>query len=394
MITQTLALLWDAYRDLQARKMFWIVLALNVLGIGTFAFLGVKDGALTVLWFKVPMDARMPAAMALLIYKRVFSSLVVGFWFTWLATILALVSTAGIFPDFLASGSVDLFFAKPISRLRLFLTKYLAGLLFVTLQVTVFTVLGFFVLGARASLWQPGLFLAIPLVLLFFSYLFAICVAFGVWTRSTMAALLLTLLAWVVIWGADFSERLFLSNNISTQTLEVRIDAQIAAANTQIAQAEAAPQTEAASSPAGAATVTTRPVLTADELAQLERRRDALTEQRKGLEVTPSDILAQNISYGIKTVLPKTGDTMRLLDRLLFTDKDLRDSVQMQEEAAPATGPQREEFRERQDETLESNLKLQEVERGRSAWWIIGTSLIFEAVVLGLAARSFCRRDF
>jgi hypothetical protein len=29
-----------------------------------------------------------------------------------------------------------------------------------------------------------------------------------------------------------------------------------------------------------------------------------------------------------------------------------------------------------------------------SAWYVFGTSAIFEAVVLGLAAWVFCRRDF
>jgi hypothetical protein len=32
--------------------------------------------------------------------------------------------------------------------------------------------------------------------------------------------------------------------------------------------------------------------------------------------------------------------------------------------------------------------------RARSEWWIVGTSLAFEGVVLGLAAWIFCRRDF
>src|SRR5262249_7835734 len=127
----------------------------------------------------------------------------VGFWFTWLASLLALISTAGIFPDFLASGSIDLFLAKPLSRLRLFFTKYMAGLLFVLLQVTLFTILCFFILGFRAGVWEPGLFLAIPLILLFFSYLFCICVLLGTLTRSTIAALMITLLVWFGIWAVD-----------------------------------------------------------------------------------------------------------------------------------------------------------------------------------------------
>ena len=36
----------------------------------------------------------------------------------------------------------------------------------------------------------------------------------------------------------------------------------------------------------------------------------------------------------------------------------------------------------------------EEEQRQRSGWWIIGTSLGFEAAVVGLAAMIFCRRDY
>ena len=31
---------------------------------------------------------------------------------------------------------------------------------------------------------------------------------------------------------------------------------------------------------------------------------------------------------------------------------------------------------------------------GRSLWYVVGTSIIFEGLVLGLASLMFCRRDF
>jgi hypothetical protein len=32
--------------------------------------------------------------------------------------------------------------------------------------------------------------------------------------------------------------------------------------------------------------------------------------------------------------------------------------------------------------------------RSRSVWWVVGTSLAFEAIVLLIAAWIFCRRDY
>src|SRR4029077_12078354 len=98
-------------------------------------------------------------------YKLMFNTLGVGIWLSWIATVLALISTAGIFPDMLTGGSIDLYLSKPISRLRLFFTKYLSALLFVGLQVGLFTLASFLVLGIRGGTWLWGLFLAIPIML-------------------------------------------------------------------------------------------------------------------------------------------------------------------------------------------------------------------------------------
>ena len=64
-----------------------------------------------------------------------------------------MISTASLFPDFLAGGAVDLYLSKPISRLRLFLFKYSCGLLFVALQIGCFCLASFLVIGLRG---MPG----------------------------------------------------------------------------------------------------------------------------------------------------------------------------------------------------------------------------------------------
>jgi hypothetical protein len=49
-------------------------------------------------------------------------------------------------------------------------------------------------------------FLAIPIVMCFFSYLFAVAVLLGVLTRSTIATLLLTILFWAMAFAVYFGE--------------------------------------------------------------------------------------------------------------------------------------------------------------------------------------------
>jgi ABC-type transport system involved in multi-copper enzyme maturation permease subunit len=386
MMTQTLAILWDAYRDLQSRKMFWAVIILNVVVVGLFSVIGANDHTITILWLEPLGDIRARGVPPLFIYKYIFSSVIVDYWFTWIAAALALVSTAGIFPEFLASGSVDLFLAKPLSRLRLFFTKYLAGLLFVTLQVALFAVLSFVVLGVRAGLWQPGLFAAIPLVVVFFSYLFGMCVLLGVWTRSTIAALLLTILAWFCIWGVDGGERIIQSMRHDTEMRQAYYDDQIDDIDAQIAQAGTSP----------------------DSAAALRSERDTLAQQRKELEISPSLITAENVAYGIKTVVPKTRETVVLLDRVLFSDKELQDiskhDTTTTVEAAPSPsfppgpppgrGPPGFRRARAGGHAAAREAEQLAATRTRPVWWIIGTSVLFEAACLALAAWHFCTRDF
>src|SRR4051812_10750859 len=134
-LIQTGAVFVDAYRELNARKMFWVVLVISGLVVIAFAGVGIDEKGLSIFGFSLPIPFNTTMMPRADFYKMIFDSAGVGFWLSWLATILALISTAGIFPDMLTGGSIDLYLSKPISRLRLFLTKYLSALLFVALQV-------------------------------------------------------------------------------------------------------------------------------------------------------------------------------------------------------------------------------------------------------------------
>ncbi|HEX8914516.1 MAG TPA: hypothetical protein VF796_19360, partial [Humisphaera sp.] len=213
-MSQTLAIFLDSYRELNARKMFWITLVLSGVFMLAFALFGATDNELTLLTTSWPMP------MAKTFYKAILLEIVlVTIWISWAAVILALISTSGIFPDFIAGGSIDLYLAKPIGRLRLFLTKYLAALLFVILQATVFAVCAFLVVGLRAGEWKPGLFLTIPLLTLFFSYIYAVCVLVGVLTRSTIAALTAAMLFWLFLFGLQWTEIWTLKNTVEAQAV-------------------------------------------------------------------------------------------------------------------------------------------------------------------------------
>ena len=171
MITQTIALFVDAYRELNAKKLFWITMMLSGLVVLVYAAIGINEEGIFFLWFKIPTpvpidSTTLPPAI---LYKQLFLSLGIKIWLAWVATILALVSTAGIIPEMISGGSIEMLLSKPISRWRLFLTKYATGLLFAALQVGAFTAASVLVIGIWGGVGEPGLFLAMRLVGVWFS---------------------------------------------------------------------------------------------------------------------------------------------------------------------------------------------------------------------------------
>ena len=375
-MNQTLALLLDAYRELNAKRMFWIVLVISGLVVLAFLTIGVTNNPrayvqhITLMGVRTPLPALLSRAA---MFKLAFTTLGIKLWLTWVAMILAIISTSSMFPDLMTGGSIDLYLCKPISRVRLFLTKYVAGLLFVALQVTVFSAASFVVIGWRGGSWEPRVFLAVPLVVATFSYLWCLSVLLGVLTRSTLAAALLTMIAWLMIFGVDQVETILLL--VKTHARQV-VEGDDIRLKTTESQAKAARLSLAA---------TQSTAQDAGHVENLDNRWHRVEAERDENGKTLKNVtMLHTATYRLKTMLPKTRETNELLDQWLLSRDELHelDDSREQHRRGPAwTAP--EVFAEA-TETI----------RARSVGWIIGTSLLFEAVILTFAARSFCRRDF
>jgi hypothetical protein len=101
---------------------------------------------------------------------------------------------------------------------------------------------------------------------------------------------------------------------------------------------------------------------------------------------------AHRIALAIATPLPKTSETINVLERELIAHADLPQASD-DEDSSDEPG-QRSGFRGRgrEDRVVASELDLEL--RHRSIPWILGTSGAFEAVILTLAGWIFCRRDY
>lgn len=365
-MTQTLALLLDTYRELNAKKLFWITLILSAVVAGSFFLIGLTDTGLKIAVWEIETQAMGISSETVdagNFYKWIFSDLAIRFWLGIAAAALAIISTASFFPDIMKPGAIDLLLTKPISRLRLFVTRYLLGLGFAFLQVLVFTTICFFVIGFRGGAWEPGLFLAVPFFVLFFSYLFAVSVLVGVLTRSTIAALLITLIFFILLMGLNASDSVIQGIRLLAETEATVYEEQL-----EYAQR-----------------------LDLEELRKLEEdygltlemlRADA-ANARQSADSTAG---LANTFTAIKTPLPKTGETLALLTKVTVSAADLP----APESEQPSVRPElREDLRSGSDIMME---KAEELER--PVWWVIGTSLLFEFVLLSIAGWKFCRRDY
>lgn len=121
-------------------------------------------------------------------------------------------------PQLLEKGAADVVFSKPVSRGALFLSRYIAGLMFVTLLSTLL------VGGVYLGFWftsdynDTGLLWSVLTLVYGFAIFHAISCTLGVFTKSTIGAILLTIVFMPVNCGMHKAwESLAVSDHQSAQ---------------------------------------------------------------------------------------------------------------------------------------------------------------------------------
>ncbi|HEV3386013.1 MAG TPA: ABC transporter permease subunit [Gemmata sp.] len=109
-----------------------------------------------------------------------------------LTLLIGVVITGFFIPNMLRKGALDLLITKPISRPALLIYKYIGGLSYM-LILSIATIGGIWVvLAIRSGFWNPNFLLLIPILTFTFAILYAFSTFVAVFTRSSIAAILLT----------------------------------------------------------------------------------------------------------------------------------------------------------------------------------------------------------
>jgi ABC-type transport system involved in multi-copper enzyme maturation permease subunit len=138
-------------------------------------------------------------------------------------TILLLVSvvvTAAFVPTMIRKGTLELLLVRPVPRWQLIVFTYAAALLFVAGLLGLLILATWLVTGLLTGLWSPGILLALPTLLLFFAMLLSVSVFTGVVTRSAVAAMLVTITTWGVLFVVGLVHMQVVASRIRTETAD------------------------------------------------------------------------------------------------------------------------------------------------------------------------------
>lgn len=197
------ALIRDSFREAMDKKLFWIMIGTTILVAAAMACVGLSEGQVSLLFgwrvYDVPeFSPTSPGGRAFI--GALLTKGIGDFYIGFVGIIIALVATCGVIPSLMERGAIDVVVSKPISRSALFLGKYLGSMVFVFIQATIFVVLTLLVAGLRWNYWSWAYLWCIPLIVILYSYIYAFTALFGVMTRNAMAAFLLSMLAWLMMF--------------------------------------------------------------------------------------------------------------------------------------------------------------------------------------------------
>lgn len=339
-MTQIITILLDSLRMLLARKLFWVSFTLTAMVGVAYLSTSLTENGMSVFfgWKEIDNDLfRKGTEEGEWFYVTLFTTYITRFWLGSGAIFLALISTVSVFPEFTKGGAIEISLSKPVSRVKLFLTKYIGCLFFVALQSSLLAGLVFWAIGRELGYWNWSVFWVIPIITFAFSLIHCVQVLMGILTRSSLASLLTGICFWMLVWLVQVTERNLYEYGFAMAEENITLD------------------------------------ITTGQIADSEKQED--------------DSSAQDIYKMVNRVaapLPKVRDVTLYLDQLVT----FRDSGSILEQI-DLSEPKGEMNLHDKSQRVKRRVK----ER-HSASYIFLSSLGFEVVILGLACWIFARKDY
>ena len=185
----------DVLREAAARWTLVAYFFLSSIFIIIFASavnLDIVDGALAGAKL-FGRDVQMHRSSGMDIEKLVigFESAFSGFLYV-LCTFLAIFATAHLVPRLQEKGTIDLYLSRPVGRVKLLLSRYLAGLLLAGTNVFYLITSIWLIVLWKTHVFHPRFFLAGGIIMFVIATLLAFAFLVGVITSSTAVSIMTT----------------------------------------------------------------------------------------------------------------------------------------------------------------------------------------------------------
>jgi ABC-type transport system involved in multi-copper enzyme maturation permease subunit len=126
-----------------------------------------------------------------------------SFWIV----LFGVFGVAGLVPDMLEKGTIDLFLSKPLSRIELLMARALGGWTGISINLVYFITGIWLVFGLKLGVWHWAFLFSVVHLLYAFAALFSIVTICGLITRSSGLTIMLTFVFTIVSWGLELREK-------------------------------------------------------------------------------------------------------------------------------------------------------------------------------------------
>ncbi|HUI11122.1 MAG TPA: ABC transporter permease subunit [Bacteroidota bacterium] len=185
------ALVKGTVRELASKAVLYVlagistfILIVAALAIGASS----SDQGMTITFFGNPIGTPVPRETLSTMAGALEASLAGGLFFG--VVVFGLFGTAGVIPDALEKGTVDIYLSKPIARWQLLAGKYLGSVAVIFLNIVYFIGAIWLVLGIKAGVWNTHFLLSALLMTYVFACLYAIVTFLGVVSRNMAIAII------------------------------------------------------------------------------------------------------------------------------------------------------------------------------------------------------------
>jgi ABC-2 type transport system permease protein len=199
-----IAFIWGIFKEALAKKIILAIIiffSLIIFLILYFINLESVEGVQTIL----NMYGQGKFEDALLDFELAMISGIPRFMLMTLFVVLV----SSFIPSMLKEGNLDLLLSKPISRTKIIIGHFLAGILFVLISLTLIIGIIWFIISAKTNIWHFKFLFSIFWLTFVFSIIYSTVILFASITKSTVFTILINVMLYFpVTWG------LYMLNNL------------------------------------------------------------------------------------------------------------------------------------------------------------------------------------